>query len=310
MAIRFACQRCGKLLGIASRKAGSEIDCPRCGFRQVVPTEEAAAAALALGHSTPTREVVEDASDVMVYDDQPAVVETPRRPLPEASSRKVPSDFRRAASEDAPEAGDPVPRGMILFRRRTLYVQAVLFVLLAAVAFGSGYFMGRGDATFEESVRRQQAAKMPVSVEGTLTYLPTPDRRVGDEGAVVIALPENARPKTRIAVREIRPERGAPLPGSPAVRAIEELGGAYARTDASGSFLLELPQPGSYWLLLISRSTSRPEGEAIDEVAADEMDRYFQSAAELVGSHKYRWILEEVAAGFHPIEHDFGSGGR
>ena len=37
MPIRFYCPFCDQLLGIASRKAGSPIDCPRCKGRVGVP---------------------------------------------------------------------------------------------------------------------------------------------------------------------------------------------------------------------------------------------------------------------------------
>jgi phage FluMu protein Com len=37
--IRFACDRCGGVLSIARRKAYALIDCPKCGCKQVVPSE-------------------------------------------------------------------------------------------------------------------------------------------------------------------------------------------------------------------------------------------------------------------------------
>jgi phage FluMu protein Com len=40
MPIRFRCQRCNKLLGIARRKAGSETTCPHCGATITVPADE------------------------------------------------------------------------------------------------------------------------------------------------------------------------------------------------------------------------------------------------------------------------------
>ena len=43
MPIRFYCPFCDQLLGIASRKAGSAIECPRCKGRVGVPLPGAAA---------------------------------------------------------------------------------------------------------------------------------------------------------------------------------------------------------------------------------------------------------------------------
>lgn len=324
MALRFFCQRCNQLLGIASRKAGTDIDCPTCGFSQTVPNEEAAAAALAMGQSTRARQVVEDASDIVVYDDQPAVIETPRpRPLKPATAEPAPaaspSGVDQATPEPVPQAvqprlqaGRPVPQGMILYRRQTLYVQAVLFVVVAAVGFGSGYFIGRGDATFEEQVRHEQAQKQPVLIEGTLLYRPVAGQVEGDAGAVVIAMPEVEEPlKKKISVRGIRPQDPAPRASDKSVRAIEQLGGAYARTDASGSFWMQVPQQGTYRLLLISRHATRPKDSEVEELDADEMGKCFTLPRDLVGRSKYRWTREQFDVGSKPtVEYDFHLDGQ
>lgn len=42
MPIRFPCSACGQLLGIATRKVGTEIHCPTCGLAVIVPDEETA----------------------------------------------------------------------------------------------------------------------------------------------------------------------------------------------------------------------------------------------------------------------------
>src|SRR4051812_23518600 len=41
MPIRFRCPRCSRLLGIASRKAGTQTACPQCGEMIHVPNPEA-----------------------------------------------------------------------------------------------------------------------------------------------------------------------------------------------------------------------------------------------------------------------------
>lgn len=51
MPIRFRCDHCNRLLGIARRKAGSQVICPHCGFPIIVPdppTEAATEAATEL----------------------------------------------------------------------------------------------------------------------------------------------------------------------------------------------------------------------------------------------------------------------
>ena len=321
MAIRFFCQRCNQLLGIASRKAGTEIACPTCGLSQTVPSEEAAAASLAIGKSDRAKQIVEDASDIVVYDDQPAAIQTPR--LRSVPVKPAPAPASAPADQPAPEsvsqalqtglqAGRPVPQGMILYHRQTLYVQAVLFVVVAAVGFGSGYFIGRGDATFEEQVRHEQAQKQPVLIEGKLLYRPVVGRVEGDPDAVVIALPEVEDPlKKKISIHGIRPQDAAPRASDPSVLAIEKLGGAYARTDDSGSFWMQVPQQGKYRLLLISRHAERPRDSEMEELDADEMGKYFTLPRDLIGRHKYRWTREELEVGSKPtVEYDFQLDGQ
>jgi phage FluMu protein Com len=109
MPIRFRCPHCRQSLVAASRKAGSEIRCPKCQGAQIVPAEE-----------------------------------------PERETTLAPSPV--PAGPPGEPTGDS---GMILFPRRTLYIQAVLFVVLALGAFLIGYFVGRGDAKYERQLEQE-----------------------------------------------------------------------------------------------------------------------------------------------------------
>lgn len=309
MPIRFFCKRCNQLLGIASRKANTEINCPICGMAQMVPNEEAAAAAMAMTRSSRPRGVVESASDVVVYDDEPEAIDTPRRHAQRPADSQPAQADSSPATDEPPDAGRPLPGSMILYHRQTLYIQAVLFVVVGAIAFGSGYYMGRGDATFDEVIRREQAERQPVFLEGKLYYRPAVDKIAGDEGAVIIALPQLAGEKSldkKIPVHGIRPQDPEPRDTNPSCRAIKNLGGAYARADEAGEYSIELPEKGTYNLLLISRHATRRRGAEIDELERDEIARYFTSATDLIGRYKYRWLTEPIDLGHPPIEQDFG----
>ncbi len=292
MPIRFHCKRCNQLLGIASRKAGSEIQCPKCRITQIVPSEEAALATTAMNRSARPQETVEANSDLVVYDDEPAAIETP---------------WQRSVEQ---VTSPPVPRRMILYPRRTLYVQGLLFVILAVVAFGSGYFIGRGDANYQEQIRQEEAAKELVWVEGQLVYKPGTGRLVGDENAVIIALREGKLPEKKMKIDGIRP-RDPPLENHSTIRTIrEKLDGAYVRADASGVFAMAVPDQGKYWLLIISAHAERPKQDDIDEVDLAEMDKYFTLPDHLIGRYEYRWGLKEINIGFSPIEIDFSRRGQ
>ncbi len=317
------------MLGIASRKAGSDIECPKCGLSQVVPSEEAAAAAIAMDQIAQSQIAAADISDLVVYDDQPAVIETPRRRKsqePRAASKSsatppptdavakptadlAPGEHTRGSPENsvasaAPpaEPEQPVPADMILYRRRTFYVQAVLLVVIAVVFFGTGYFIGRGDATYEMQTEAEQAAKQRIPIQGVLEYDSGGSKWACDENAVVIALPAGKVPANKIPIQDLRPGAAAPGEESRAVKTIRALGGAYTRADAEGKFYMVVPGEGTYQLLLISAHTRRGAGVEINDLELDDMDAFFSMSAELIGRFDYRWTTEEVKEGFDPIE--------
>ncbi len=355
MSVRFYCQRCNQLLGIASRKVGSEIACPKCGFSQMVPSEEAAAAANALragaGRSASTAVGAED--EFAIYDDAPEPVEVaPRRQRRKASpSRKAatsqkatsspkPSSFRdqkpagkSAGDQEAlpksntpdlpPEAppvspaepsdepaGPAVPGGMVLFPRRTLYVQGVLVVVLALVFFATGYFIGRGNATLQLTLEHQEALRERTLVEGRVVYRPEPQRLAGDERAVIVALPVDAVPEAPIPIHGLRPQDPDPPHSLRSLRMLEELGAMYARADAEGHFSMVVPDRGEYYILIISRNVGRPRDTDPDEGDMMELGRYFTMAQRLVSRYKYGWQKYDVHGGMPPIEVDFGEDGQ
>ena len=205
--------------------------------------------------------------------------------------------------------GQPVPRGMILFRRRTLYIQALLLLILAGGAFATGYFIGRGDARFDLQVEKEESEKAEVPIRGKLVY-DAGGRIVEDENAVIIVLPAGKLPQKKMEISGIRPQ-DPPLETHKTIRRIvDELEGAFGRADASGEFYFDLPDQGKYHVLLISSHAKRPENSSVDEFHLTELEQYFTMPERLIDRYKYRWSTEEINAGFNPIEHNFGLDGK
>ncbi len=317
MPIRFRCKRCHQVLGITSRKAGSAIECPKCGFGQIVPSEEAAAAAMALSGRSNGPPVIDADDDLTVYDDAPEPVEVvaKRQPLTAPSSAPVPPvapppvGASREANSSAGRVS-AVPGGMILLPRRALFVQGWLVVCLAIVFFGAGYFIGRGTAKLELILEHEAAIKERTLIEGQLVYRPEPLRVAGDENAVVVALPANTAPQSPIAIHGIRPQDPQPPESLHSLRLLHELGAAYARTDAEGRFDMIVPDQGEYYVLIISRNAGRPPGTDPDEADLLEIGRYFTMPERLISRFKYRWARSAIHGGLPPIEIDFGEDGR
>ena len=308
MPIRFHCQRCSQVLSIASRKAGDEIQCPKCGYSQIVPNQEAALAAMAMNQFAKDREDSESSSPVVVYDDQPDSLDIPQPAHVQEAAPGEPASPVAALPvvTEQSQRGRPVPSAVILLPRWVLYVQGLLLLALFAVGFGSGYLIGRGGSANKES--EEQAAKERILIQGNLAYDPGTGRLAGDENAVIIALPRGKFPESKISFQGLRP-RDAAAESNKSLRAIHELGGEYARADASGDVSMVVPDRGKYHLLIISSHAVRPEGSDPDQVELIEMGPYFNSAKTLIGRRKYRWILREITR-HETIDHDFGRSGQ
>jgi len=293
------------MLSIASRKAGTEIKCPECGVTQLVPQHTQTAATME-GEPVAYDLAGEAASELQVLDNGPVVGESagqsPAKPvaLPPGS----PPGPTPANTRSPPDL--PVPQEMILFKRHTLYVQAILFLVVGCFGLAAGYLIGRGDASIQHQLALEEAAREPVLIDGRLVYDPGTGSIVGDAGSVIIALPDGKFPDRKLSIRGIRPQDPPPPDHNTTLRKIAELGGVYTRANASGAFSIVVPQPGDYWLLAVSANTLRPKGSDIDEVELDQMDKFFLLARSLINRSKYRWTLEEVNVGIGPVEHNFG----
>ncbi len=294
MAIRFYCPRCRGLLSIGSRKTGAEIQCPKCGHSQTVPSEEAADAALAMEQFSGLETAVV-VPELAVYDDDPVPLDAP--PRRRSAPTPVPADPKAKLFYTA---GD-----FVIFPRQTLYGQAILLPVIALLAFAAGYLIGRGDASYELFLDEQSAGREEVLVEGKLVYDPGAGGLEGDEGAVAIILPRDKRPERKFSVVGIRPHE-TPLESDRTVRGIRELGGVYARADASGSFN-PLILTGKYYVLLISRHADRADDDRLDELDKKQMGEYFDDPSNLIRDQKYRWSIQRIeAAERNAIEHNFG----
>lgn len=310
MAIRFHCKGCGQLLGIGSRKAGTEIECPRCGLAQTVPSEEVAGAALAMSESDRAEELIEETSEVVVSDDELTVIDVVAQRAAVRPWPISPSTLPPAPPPAVPPTVAPLPPGTILYRRRTIYVHGVLFVLLGGCAFAAGYFVGRGDANRALPVARQDTANQRVLIEGKLYYETGAGSVAVDAGAVFIALPAGKVPDEPLSTTDLRPRDPSPTETNRHVRAIEDLGGVYVRADDSGAFTAVLPKHGKYHLLIISRQTRRGARIDVDATDLSEISRYFHRAAHFVGRHKYHWALQDVTVPTLTIQHNFGRDGE
>ena len=152
MPIRFRCEHCGQLLGIARRKAGTHVNCPSC-FRDVlVPAEDQAEARAAVQAPAPIPAPA-GAPPLFERDDfddllRPAVSMSPEAPAARYNHPPAPPPPPLAPAPRsgyvAPEQEWPggEPAGLVLSPARATALTVVV-ILMLAMSFGAGLLVGR-----------------------------------------------------------------------------------------------------------------------------------------------------------------------
>lgn len=291
-------------MSIASRKAGTFIDCPKCNASQEVPSQEAGDAAISLAMASEVEEKANDGPANELEETRQSVDILPTPPLPVTPlDIPTPEDVKTHA---------PARDDYILLSRRTIYLQGVLFIVVALLALGMGFLIGRGGVTENASNAdgsTDSAEADPVLLEGCLTFESAAGAARPDHNAVIIVLPErtdleNTQPDERIPSPGIRSLDPPPAEDYGSLRRIRASGGCYARADEEGRFSLVLPDSGRYHLLLISRGAARTDGSEVDAADLEEIAGFFRRPAYLIGERKYRLTLEKFD-GRAQLEHNF-----
>ncbi len=155
MPIRFRCEHCQQLMGIARRKAGTEVQCPTCRRNVLVPKEdqvEATSAPQPRGAAKPG-EPAPAAGKLFEMNDFDEVLREPE--APPRGVRSAPKNGAHAANHLSPDRGPAsasspvsqsqgmsVPNGILLSSNQATML-AVVGIVLLAVAFGAGLLVGR-----------------------------------------------------------------------------------------------------------------------------------------------------------------------
>ncbi len=156
----------------------------------------------------------------------------------------------------------PMPDGKILFPRRMLYVEAALYMLIAAASFGTGYLIARnGNSKAVSHEGGSSAAEGRVPLEGTV-MLDQSGKKRANVGAVVIVLPADKLLKPLAAARFCPGESPAGSDDA-AKRELAAFGGAMARIGDDGRFQVFVPRPGPYRVLTLSPQGTREHPHAV-----------------------------------------------
>lgn len=302
MPIKFRCEKCGQLLGIARRKAGTDVACPRCQRMITVPAEEYSESSPATASATSLLE---------------------RHDFENLFGVRASSSTMVGTAEDEPSHDAPVVAVETRPRQSTIPAEAanhrtIFWVAVATFLFG--FLTGR----YAAPVERRIAAKPPPSdiapllanepadeqppaanvpgraeaaacvVNGTIRFR-NAGKLEADIGAAVLALPAKSRPKERISPAGLRPE-DRNLQDRPALDQLRRFGGSVTFVGASGRFSLPVASTGQYFLLVLSNQSLRAPGDMVmpDEVAI--LKKYFLEVDTLLSDRKHLLLTREIRA--------------
>lgn len=279
MPIRFACEHCGARLSVSSRKAGSQAKCPKCDEAITVPApddgEEASKTDQDIEQQEPSpdQEADEDPfAQFAVYDDESELI------------------YATDDEDFAPYAEDvPVDPTKVAVPRRVLYIQGVLLGAVAVACFALGVVVGLSSSGGGSGADGPQ----PCLLKGTIALGNGADNTRPDEGAVAIVVPQGVHPEQKAEIEGLRPQDPPPDEDHPSLRAIQSIGGDYARADVDGAFQLRVPDTGEYYLLVISANRVASGDDQPKNVLA-QIGRFFALAPDLFGGNDYRWQQETV----------------
>lgn len=285
MPIHFACEHCNQRLSVGSKKAGTQSRCPKCERTILVPGDREFGG----HHEDPPPATMNDSDDDNPYA-QFAVFDAPGAwTYADESLAEEPSDDSRPDSSK------------VSIPRKVIYLQGILLGLVAVGCFAAGVMVGSNAAG-----RRSNEAQGPTPcvISGQVTYRDSGGELAADAGAVVIALPQAARPEQRANVEGLRATDPLPADLHSGIQIIRQIGGNYIRADTDGKFQLRLPDTGQYFVLFLSRNRSRPSGQLSRKDLA-QIGRYFDPATELLADKDYRWSEVVVMRKDRAVDHVF-----
>lgn len=137
--------------------------------------------------------------------------------------------------------------------------------------------------------------------------------RVKDQGEVkpdalasIVVFPANKAAAEKIAGAAIRP--GGESDNGETRKRLRMYGGDQAFADKQGKFAISIPQPGDYWVLLISAKVARERGEIVPADERATIAQFFGNVQDLIENQSYLLISRRLdASADAQLNHIFGS---
>lgn len=260
-------------------------------------------------------------------------------PVELLEARPPASSIRRSEEALAELASiPPAPRSSVTLRSQRSQPGLVRWIAAfgaGILMFGAGFLVGRGTANPRDTgpveepaqtvaatpesnpaaaVAPAVASPLPPEPDGSLTpaligritYINSDGATGPDEGARIIVLPQEREGSAKLAVVGFR--AGAAAADQQLSRtSLRALGGDYAIADAEGRYTIELPNAGTYHVLIVSRHQPRDDAGFPDANVQRILSEYFDRPASLIGPvafhlGPYRFQGESAAPRDHLFE--------
>ncbi|MDR2438921.1 MAG: hypothetical protein LBE12_06085 [Planctomycetaceae bacterium] len=181
----------------------------------------------------------------------------------------------------------------------------IVFLFGVAGGFGICSFYN----SFHKNVSEHNRSAKPVLsaehvVTGKLYYRGFDGERIPDADAVIMLLPLDRVPTFPISGNGLRPGENRPQLTEDSVQQIKEIGGAFQRTDADGTFSIQYENKGRYLLLMISSHAKR-SGSVPDTVTIRNLKRFFRNPQEFLGDYSFSHDEYDLDQGIYLIRQTF-----
>lgn len=298
MPIQFRCNHCRQRLAAPTRKAGSNVACPRCGEQIEVPKPVNKPVSGSTNAATPAPPASSSPPPLKASTPPPVPHSASEHPAKTAVEENTDSDWQvfpdttvsrstkkpsTFSSHRKPLADEESTSEYVGVSRLTLFLQGVLIAIVAFVFFVAGMFVGRNSGVSGQAI----VSSVPVELSGRVVFR-TSGRRTPDSNAVVLLIPQTTQPDQKLPAEGLRASDKPISDLHASIKEIRHWGGDYIKADTGGRFRLKAPKSGPFFLLVISanvdRRGARPELSDLAEIG-----RYFLPAVDLLGDQAYQW---------------------
>jgi len=205
----------------------------------------------------------------------------------------------------------PTNLDVIIVSRGRIRWYYLLLIMTAVSFFCLGWLSSHRQPVTKKPTNKPAEGTAPVLLTGQIRYGRPGGLPIPDGGSVVIILPKDTTPERPIPIEGLRLWDSETAAGQVNRQRLSELGAGWVRVAEDGSYSVVLPQPGQYWVLMISRNLARPKAvlelanRGIAELDFEQMSQYFERPGDLVGPQAYRWSLETIGPTGLNLNHDF-----